>query len=656
MDIKVPNSWLKKLLDTKATPAEIAKYLSLCGPSIERTKKTSDGDYIYNVEVTTNRVDSASVLGIAREAAAILPRFGIKATLKNTVDSPRLTVHKFDKQVKYLNVTVDPKLCPRFTTVLITNVTVKESPQAIKSLLEKVNVRPINNIVDVSNFIMHELGQPVHTFDYDKMSGANPDSIGVKMLLRESKKGELVKTLDGKEFKLDRGDIVIEDGSGKLIDLCGIMGGENSAIDTSTKNVLLFVQNYDKHKIRKTSMLLGQRTEAAVLFEKGLDSEMVKPAILRAIAMIEKLSDGKAEKEILDIYPKPYRVKFVTTTKEEIDKIIGINIPTKEMTSYLTNLGFGVKWIKNKLEVKVPSHRADDINIKEDIAEEVARIYGYHNLPCILMSGALPAPKVNPEFKIEKIIKNILVSLGAIEIYNLSLTDKGDIRLKNPLGNDTAYLRNNLKDSLIDNIKNNLQEKGYLHFFEVSNVYLPTQANLPQEQLTLAGIIKSGEYRNNKGIVENLLEELNIEYITKLEDGRGYLPNQRLEVYSGKEKVGEYGNLENGYYYYEFIINKLINAKKIVKKYKEVSKYPPQVEDLTLTIPSKTFVGDIISLITSHQPLITNIELTDIYDTNYTFNIQYQSEDHTLTDREVEEIRANLLSSLKSKFGISIKE
>jgi phenylalanyl-tRNA synthetase beta chain len=651
MDLLIPNSWLKKHLDTKATPKEIAKYLSLCGPSIERTKKTEDGDYIYNVEVTTNRVDTASVQGIAREASTILPRFGIKTTLKS--NKQNLSLHekdfKFVKKVKYLNTTVDPKLCQRFTAVLIKNVTVKESPKEIKDLLEKVDVRPINNIVDVSNFIMHELGQPVHTFDYDKI-------IDGKMILRESKKGELIKTLDGKEFKLDGGDIVIQGSNGDLIDLCGIMGGESSAIDNNTKNVLLFVQNYNQHKIRKTSMSLGQRTEAAVLFEKGLDSENVKPSILSAISMIEKLSGGTAEKEILDIYPSPYKEKTVTVTKKEIDKIIGIEISAKDMTNYLTNLGFEVKWNKTKLDVRVPSFRANDINIREDIAEEIARIYGYFNLPCVLMDGPLPKPKANNDFKFENLVKQTLKSLGGIEVYNLSLVEKGDIKLKNPLGPDTAYLRNNIKDSLVNNIKDNPQEKGDLHIFEISNIYLPRKNDLPDEKLTLGGVIRHSNYRQNKGIVESLLKELNIEYQTKIEDGKDYLPNQKLVIISDKREIGEYGNLENGLFFYSFNMTNLILAKRVERKYEDINKYPPQVEDITLELPEKTFVGEIISEISKTNLLVSSVSLVDIYENSYTFNIEYQSEDHTLADKEVEIIRTKITSSLKTKFGINLKD
>lgn len=655
MNILIPDKWLRKFLGTKATPVEIAKYLSLCGPSIERIKKGVNGDNVYSIEVTTNRVDSASVLGIAREASAILPRFGVKATFKNINAKNINAKFDFKNKVKYLDVVVDPKLCSRFTAVLIKNVKIGKSPKEIIDNLENVGVRSINNIIDVSNYIMHELGQPVHTFDFDKI-------INGKMTLRESKKDEVVKTLDGKEFKLNGKDIVIEGATGDLIDLCGIMGGEKSMVDDNTRNVLLFVQNYNKHYIRKTSMLLGQRTEAAVLFEKGLDSEGVKPAILSAITMMEKLSGGKAEKEILDIYPDPQKEKIIKTNINEINKIIGLKINKNDIVNYMQGLGFAVKQQGDALLFTVPSWRADDINIKEDIVEEIARIYGYHNLPCVLMGGDLPKPKLTNDFKFEYEVKQILKALGATEIYNLSLVDKGDIgdasaiKLKNPLGDDTSYLRNNLKDSLIKNVKDNPQEKGHINIFEIANIYLPRKNDLPIERLLLCGIIRNPSYRENKGLVEGLLEELKINYTCKLEDGKDYLANQRIRVLSGKETVGEYGNLENGLFAYEFDMSKLINSKKVDRKYREVAKFPPQVEDLTLIIPSKTLIGEIIEFVKNLEFRICNFELIDIYDTNYTFNIQYQSDNHTLTDEEVKEIRQKIIKALRQKFAIIVKE
>ena len=651
MDILIPDSWLKKYLDTKATPSELAKYLSLCGPSIERAEKFSDGDPIYSIEVTTNRVDTASVLGIAREAQAILPRFGIKAKLKNSfINTGRF---KFVKKIKYLDATVDSNLCPRFTAVLIKNVAIKNSPKEVSSLLEKIGVRPINNIVDVTNFIMHELGQPVHTFDYDKIKGA-------KMILGLSNGGEEVTTLDGKTFKLKNSDIVIKDGGGRIIDLCGIMGGENSMVDINTRNVLLFVQTYDRHRIRQTSMRLSQRSEAAVLFEKGLDPEMVKQGMFSAISMIEKLSGGKASSEILDIYPFPYKEKYVVTNLETLEKIIGIKLNKKDISEYLDGLGFGISWDNNNLKIKVPSFRANDIDIPEDIAEEVARIYGYHNLPNILMSGDLPKPTVNILFKIEGQIKQILKALGGIEILNLSLVGKdiageNALKLRNPMGSDTEYLRTVLMPSLIQDVVNNPQEEDKIHFFELSNTYLPIKNSLPEEKLVLAGIIKSGEYRENKGVVEVLLNELKINYQTKVEDGKNYLPSQRSTILSDKKEIGQFGNLECGLFYYEFDVERLINAKKVLNKYHEIPKYPPQIEDHTFILPERTRVGEVVDIIKKNA-LVSNVELSVIYKNSYTFRIWYQDKTKTLTDMEVEKLRNKIISEIKTKFGAQIRE
>lgn len=652
MDILIPNSWLKKFLDTKAKPNEIAKYLSLSGPSVERIIKEIDGDSIYHIEVTTNRADAASVLGIAREASAILPRFGIKAKLRQI--KSKTAKRKLVNKVDYLEASADASLCPRFTAVLIKNAAIKESPNEIKSLLEKAGVRPINNIVDVSNFVMHELGQPVHTFDYDKIAGH-------KMILRNSKKGEVITTLDGKKFTLSGGDIVIEDGKGRLIDLCGIMGGENSAIDKKTKNVLLFVQTYNPHKIRQTSMNLAQRSEAAVLFEKGLNPEQVEPAMMRAIELLENLSGGKAEAEILDIYPSPYKGKSVSTNLQELKSIIGINLSKSDIKKYLESLGFGVKWHADNITVSVPSFRSNDIGIPEDIAEEVARIYGYHNLPSIIMSGSLPAPKEDSIFKFEAKVKQTLKSLGAVEVYNLSLTDKasageGALKLANPLGLESEYLRMSLMPSLIANISANPQEKGSIHFFELSNVYMPRKNDLPEERLTLGGIIKGNEYRQNKGIVEALLDEMNIEYQSEINDRSGFLPNQRLEIISDKTKIGEYGNLESGSFYYEFNLEKLMNAKKVVLKFKETPKFPPQIESLTVVFPSKTKIGEAQNAILQTDKKVFKAELKDIYKDSYTFEVWFQDESKTLNDSEVKEVRSKVIQVLKSKFGGSVKE
>ncbi|MEJ2347955.1 MAG: phenylalanine--tRNA ligase beta subunit-related protein, partial [Patescibacteria group bacterium] len=361
MDILISDNWLKDFLKTSAKPKNIARCLSLSGPSVDRIEK-KNSDSIYHIEVTTNRVDSASVYGIAREAAAILPRFGIKA---RSIPPRTKFPGNFVGKVKYLDVKVNHKLCPRFAAILIRNVKVKPSPDHIKKRLMAVGERPINNIVDISNYIMHEIGQPTHTFDYDKITGA-------KMVLRASRKNEKITTLDNKTHTLPGGDIVIEDGSGRLIDLAGIMGGLNSAIDANTKNVLFFVQTYNPVNIRRTYMSLAHRTEAAGLFEKGLDPELVSLGIKRGVDLFIELTGGKPESQILDIYPAPYKAKKVITSLPFIEERLGISLSKKDISKFLNSLGFETSWKGQKLETLVPSYRSNDVDIAEDIVEEIA--------------------------------------------------------------------------------------------------------------------------------------------------------------------------------------------------------------------------------------------------------------------------------------------
>jgi phenylalanyl-tRNA synthetase beta chain len=500
---------------------------------------------------------------------------------------------------------------------------------------------------------MLELGQPIHTFDYDKI-------VGAKMVLRESHKGEKITTLDNKEFTLGGEDIVIEDRSGKLIDLAGIMGGKNSAIDEKTKNVLLFVQTYSPTHIRKTSMSLAQRTGAAILFEKGLDPETVSLGISRGIRLFKDLTSGIPSKTVLDIYPKPVKAHPISLNLDFICTKIGIPISKTEISNSLTALGFGVKWSDNQLGVLVPFYRTNDITIAEDIVEEVARIYGYHNLPSVIMDGQIPPQMPGTTFDFEYKIKNILKGYGGTEIYTSSLVPKEYVnekalRLKNPLGSDTEYLRTSLMPSIIAAIKENSGEKDKFHLFEIANVYIPKANNLPNEEMTLAGAFSRYNYRHARGIIEALLEELNIRATFDAEDSQYFEPSHRLAIYSEKTKIGEFGVLEsNNLIYYEFSIENLRTASKPLGSYIPIPKYPAQIEDLTLVLPQQTKIGEIIKTITSLDKTIRKITLGEIYNNAYTFQIVYQDSDKTLTNEEVEIVRNKIISAVKSKFGGNI--
>lgn len=654
MDILVPNSWLKEYLETKATPEKIAETISLSGPSLERVQKVEQ-DYVYSIEVTTNRVDTAGVYGIAREAAAILPRFGFDAKLLPIkVKAKQKLVDKVD----YLEAKVDPKLCPRFTIILIKNVKVGESPKWMKDRLEKVGVRSLNNVIDISNYLTHELGQPAHIFDYGKIKDH-------KMTIRASKTKEKITTLDNKKYTLPGGDIIIEDGKGRIIDLAGIMGGKLSAVDENTQNILLFVQTYDPINIRRTSMALAKRSEAASLFEKGLDPEQVEVAIRRGIDLFVEICKGEPTSQILDLYPNPYKSKEININVDFINERLGVSIPKKEIETILKSLSFIVSSKDKELTVGIPSFRYQDIDIPEDIVEEVARIYGYYKLPSELMSGQLPAPLSDSPFEFEMKVKRTLKGWGGIEIYTLSLVSKEKVtlsgpaswalKLRNPLGSESEYLRQSLAPSLLEAVDENAWEKGPYHIFEMSNIYLPVRGKLPEERMTLAGVFVNYGFRHAKGTVEALIKELraNLSFIPK--DAKVFLPNHRLSIQGKEEEVGQFGILENGVIYYEFDMELLRAESNLGLTYKPSSKYPAQIEDISLVIQNNTYVADVIKEIKKSDKQVLNVELIDIYNTTRTFRVSYQNPDKTLTDKEVKEIRNKILERVKEKFGATPK-
>lgn len=652
MDILIPHNWLKDYLKTKATPKEIATYLSLCGPSVERIHPGKTGP-VYAIEVTTNRIDMASILGIAREAQAILPTFGHTALLETPkTKSKQIT----SKSVSYLKATVDQKLCKRFTALLIRNTQIKISPQVLQERLLDSNLRPINNVVDISNYLMLEFGQPVHTFDYDKIANH-------KMILRPSKPGEKVTTLDGKTLELPGGDIVIEDGEGKIIDLCGIMGAQNSAINENTKNVLLFVQHYNPAQIRKTSMSTGLRSAASTLFEKDLDPQNVLPTLRRGIDLLTQLTGGKAESIILDIWPLPDKQKEVQIAQDFVNLRLGIKIPTSQIVKILESLGFETSLTKSKITAKVPTYRAGDIDIPEDLVEEIARIYGYHNLPSNIMGGSLPEKVENTPFEIENKIRSVLTKCGGYEIYTSSLVAKNDVslteakslKLKNPLGKDGEYLRRSITPSLINAVISNKTEKPFF-MFELGNIYIPKNGELPEERMSLSIAFHNFEYGHAKGIIETLLDSININYIFVEEKVEGLDFQTSLEIYTNKIRLGVLGFKENtDTIVSEFDIPSLLVHSVESGKYRPIPKYPPQTEDLTFVFPYGLRIGKIIDEIKNISPLISDVDYLTSYENTKTLRIIYQSKEKTLTNSEVETIRKTIISRLEKNFNVKIK-
>jgi len=672
MNILIPHSWLLDYLETDATPKKIAECLSLCGPSIDKLEKVGD-DWIYDIEVTTNRVDMMSVYGIAREAAVILPQFGYKATLKGqalknskTWPSRKLEINKFvsDEINKFVSneikITNNPKLCKRILAIKLEGVHLGKSPLYIQERLNKVGQRPLNNAIDITNYVMWEIGHPLHVFDYDRI-------VNKKILVREAKKGELLVTLDDKKYTLGGGEVIFDDGKGEIIDLPGIMGTANTVVTPDTKNVLLWIESIDPTRIRRASMTLGIRSQAAILNEKGVDAELGLPAIKRAVELFRQITKSQIRSRLVDIYPTPYMPINIKTTKTFIDARLGVNIDKKQIKSILSGLEFKADWSGNNLEVSVPSFRANDVSIPEDIIEEIARIHGYHKMPSILPQGALPEPPASSPFNFERKIKNILKGWGGVEIYTLSLVseafvEKTALKLKNPLGKESEYLRISLMPSLKEASSINSGEKEPFHIFEVANVYIPRGSTaktglpqLPEEKMTLAGIFVNYEFRESKGIIESLFNELNIKVEFMQEDSKEFLPIQRLVIKYNSCTLGQFGVLEQGnYVYYEFDLEILKAVSSPFSTFKPIPKYPAQIEDITLSLPSRTKVGELVAAISSVSKFLCNVELSDIYKDKHTFRIWYQHPDKTLTDSEVQELRNKILKEVKNKFGATL--
>jgi phenylalanyl-tRNA synthetase beta chain len=671
MNILVPDSWLREFLITKATPQQIKEYLSLCGPSVERIH-TEDGEVIYDIEVTGNRPDSMSILGIAREASVILPRFGIEAKLLNNPYDIKLSVESYQPSAeKKLNITTDSKLNPRWTSVVIDNIKVAESPTWLQKRLVSTGIRSLNTIVDVTNYIMRAYGQPVHAFDYDQVL---PKDGVPTMILRASTKGERVITLDGKTHILPGDDIVIEDGSGRLIDLCGIMGAQNSSIKSSTKAIVLFMQTYEPTNIRKTSMTLAHRTEAAGLFEKGLDTELVLPSILKGIELITQVAGGKIASKIYDFYSMPHKPYIVSVTKEKMTTYLGISLPDKEVTNILTPLGFNPIISKSTISAQIPSFRRD-VTIDVDIIEEVARIYGYHNIKPKLPSTEPPIVIPDPALRWEEEIKVRLRDWGYMELYTYSMISEEFMdfykldkmktyKITNPLSNEWVYMRPSLCPSMLTSIAANIAITQSMALFELSHIYVSGKNELPEEKpKLLVSLTGKNKFKDLKGLSEVLFTLFGIPYpLGSNKSSNEYTEgNKTLSLgdygYIGEVKQDILSLLSIGtpVTVLELDIQSFLKNMNTTGRYIPIPKYPPSFEDLAFIVQTKTRVGDLLSTLKSLDPLISDVSLLDSFENTRTLHVTYLSTEKNLTSEDVRPVREKILAKALKDFGASLK-
>lgn len=616
----LPWSAIASLLETNASPQQAVEALTLCGPSIERTHRVGD-DTVLDIEITANRIDTASVVGIAQEAYAILPRFGYTATWKKDVWATK----KFALGTIPLTIETQPSLAPRITAVVLEIDHLRENSH-VRDFIEKCGIRSIHPVVDMSNYLMLWMGQPVHMFDYDKIEGHT-------MKVRFSKRGERITLVDGKTYTLPGNDIVIEDAS-KLIDLCGIMGGAGTEISENTKKVVFFLPSYTGSYIRRTSMETGARSVASSYYERAVDMQRIDATLSLGVEMLTAHGATVASR-LITLYEKQKNPQPIRISLTELSQRIGVKMSIKDTVSILTSLGCKVRGSHN-LAVTPPFWRAIDMTIPEDVLEEVARIYGYHRIPETVQQCAaiedLAISSYRHAKRVEGEIKQYMRSSGFYELYTSSMYSNTDrekfslgthLILANPLTVDQQYMRVSLLPSLYNSL-------GSAHrIFEIARIYLPQKHDLPAEIQTLC-LMGDIPYPEMKGYIDGLSAIMRVNFSYATRNDKPYAQSYASIEIAG-ETIGEVGILSRKLCHEagREITYAHISLSALIPHYVRNIAHPKGgarvIEDITY------MAGKDYSFITEKMkqqfPSIERITLKDTYKKNVTIRI-YSYESH----------------------------
>jgi phenylalanyl-tRNA synthetase beta chain len=665
MNILIPDEWLRQYLKTDVTPKEFKDRVSLSGVSVERIYG-EPGHEVYDIEVTTNRVDCMSVVGIAREAGAILDsdaRYRAPEIAPLPVPGKPLT--------EGLTIRNDPTLCRRITAVRLDNVTIGPSPAWLADRLTAAGQRPINNVVDVTNYVMLELGHPLHAFDYDRLTEKT-------IIVREAKKGETFVTLDGKSHTTGGGEVVFDDGTGTIVDLPGIMGTDNSVVTETTKTVLLWSEDVNPVKIRQASMGLAIRTNAAVINEKQPDDELAPLAVARGAQLIAETAGAAVSSDLYDDAVTRQQPAPIVLPKPLLEKYLGMVLMDGEVKRMLVALGFTVGVSEHAFDVTPPTWRIHDVVIAEDVIEEVARIKGYHNLPTKLPDTEIPRDThEDPVLRFEADAKRLLAGWGYTETYPYSMVSKAELLkfgyadedayvIENPLSEDWVALRPDLIPTMVRTVLSNHREGDALRLFELSMAYRMRRGDLPDEHqmLVIAATGGIGAFGDLKGTLQALFDRLGIpwrETVTGdsgivrqdwaasaaalIVPGLGFLGRIRPELVDGN----------TGVYAAELDLRAMAAAAAPNRAYHPLPKYPAATEDLSLVVPEKTHIGPILEAIQSADPLITDVTLLDTYKDSRTVRITFRTDDRTVTSDDIQPVRRKLIGLLREQYGIRLK-
>ncbi len=623
-----PLSWLKEYVDIALTPKELGEKLTRVGLGCEKITKTSD-DVIFELEITPNRPDCLSIIGVAREIAAIENK---------KIKLPKLpNIPKAQKPLSLIIKTAS-NINPRFTGIIIANIKVGESPKWLKERLEKMNQRSINNIVDITNYVMLELGNPIHAFDYDKIEGHT-------MTVSSAKGGEKFESVDGITYHLPKDAVIISDKE-KIIDLCGIKGGKNSGTYEETKNIFIRVPVEISNLTRRASQALELRSDASSIFERGVNADGTIDALKRTIALVLELAGGEIASDLYDIKNKDFKPWKLKLRKERLAKILGITLPEKKATDILESLNLSPRHLKGEtiIECTIPTYR-NDLKIEEDLIEEIARIYDYNSFPKTMPIGEIPTQQIPyfKDYKLDEEVKSILKASGFSEIYSYGLIGEKDLpddinsqallRVDNPVSRDFEYLRPTLKINLLKALSQNKPNFGKINLFELGKVYLGKNLNEAKESYFLSGISNSKSFFEIKGLLEKIFGDLGI-----------------------NENPTKYIEILDKEIFFELNYSEIIEKRNTNKIFNPLPKYPPIVEDLSITAGENVKTSDLISEIKNQSPLIVDVSLLDQFKDTKTFHIIYQDPQKNLTTEKVVPIREKILKNLKEKFHAILKD
>ena len=638
---------------------------------------------ILDIDVTPNRVDCLSVVGLARDLSA---KFSQRLNFDYQVNYP------IEEKASIIAIE-DKDICFRYTGIQIESVNIKESPDWLKKRLISIGERPINNIVDITNYVMFEIGQPLHAFDQDKIDGS-------KIYVRKSKSKEKILTLDGENRELPKDSIVISDKKSP-IGLAGIMGGKSSEITSDTTNVFLEAANFNSSMIRATSKKLGLSTEASMRFERNLDPKLAIYGLSRAADLIVELAGGKINQKIQDNYPSRIKDQKIILNKDKLRNHLGLDISNNQIDQTLDNLNFHFTFdqINQIWEIEKPFWRTD-IQIPEDIHEEIARIIGYDEIPLAYLSGSVPKWEPNKSLDIKYLSQDLMVGAGlseaisysAISEKQLSFTpnifDLGEkITLTNPISKEYSILRKSLIPSLISAASRNSNNwKGPIKLFEIGNVFFELDSKViektmlsgiltgPRQEISLNSESSKLNYFDIKGIVEMLSKNLNFDFEVKESNDKLFSEKSSI-IYNRNidENIGCMGELcketieQNNFSSSEVIVFE-IDLSKVIKCqnkfiYKDFSQYPQAHRDLSLIIDRSVKFSQIKEIIYG-ESLVEDCLIFDIYEGNeiprekrsISIRVNYQSARETLSSKKLEKVEKNILSKLEKKLGIYIRE